>query len=64
MNSNSIPSDVKSYHEFCAYFGLKQLINVPTRTTTSSSTIIDDILARYPERVTQCGVIYVSLSDH
>ena len=64
LNSKSIPSDVKSYHEFCTYFGLKQLIKVPTRTTTSSSTIIDHILASYPKRVTQCGVIDISLSDH
>ena len=64
LNSKSIPSDVKSYHEFCTFFGLKQLIKVPTRTTTSSSTIIDHILASYRERVTQCGVIDVSLSDH
>ena len=64
LNSKSIPNDVKSYHEFCTFFGLKQLIKVPTRTTTSSSTIIDHILASYPERVTQCGVIDISLSDH
>ena len=63
LNSKSIPSDVKSYHEFCTFFGLKQLIKVPTRTTTSSSTIIDHILASYPERVTQYEVIDISLSD-
>ena len=48
LNSKSIPSDVKSYHGFCTFFGLKQLIKVPTRTTTSSSTIIDHILASSP----------------
>ena len=55
---------MKSYLEFCKFFGLKQLIKVPARATTSSSTIIDHILASYPERVTQCGVIDVILSDH
>ena len=64
LNSKSILSDGKSYHECCTLFGLKQLIKVPKRTTTSSSTIIDYILASYPERVTQCGVTDVSLSDH
>ena len=65
MNSKSIPSDVKSYyHEFCTFFGLKQLIKVPARTTVSSTTIIDHNLASYPERVTKCGVIDISLSDH
>ena len=52
LNSKSIPNDVKSYHEFCTFFGLKQL-KVPTRTTTTSSTIIEHI-----------GVIDISLSDH
>ena len=49
FNSKTIPNDVKSYHEFCTFFGLKQLIKVPTKTTTSRSTIIDHILASYPE---------------
>ena len=31
LNNKSFPSDVKSYHEFCKFFGLKQLIIVPTR---------------------------------
>ena len=64
LNSKSVPSDVKSCHEFCTLIGLKQLIKVPTRTTTSSSTITDHILGSYSERVTQCGVIDISLSDH
>ena len=64
LNSKSTPNDVKSCHEFCTFFGLKQLIKAPTRTTTSSSTIINHLLASYPERVTQCGVIDISLSDH
>ena len=64
LNSKSISSDLKSYHKFCTFFGLKQLIKVLTRTTTSSSTIIEHILASYSERVTQCGVIDITLSDH
>ena len=45
-------------------FGLKQLIEVPTRVTCSSSTIIDHILASFPNRFLQQGVIDVGLSDH
>ena len=45
-------------------FGLKQLIEVPTRVTCSSSTIIDHILASFPNRISQQGVIDVGLSDH
>ena len=64
LQNQSIPSDIKKYHEFCAMFGLKQLIEVPTRVTCSSSTIIDHILANFPNRVLRQGVIDVGLSDH
>ena len=47
----------------CFFFSFKQLIIVPTRVTPSSSTIIDDILASFHERVTQSGVINIDLSD-
>ena len=45
-------------------FGLKQLIEVPTCVTCSSSTIIDHVLASFPNRVSQQSVIDVGLSDH
>ena len=45
-------------------FSLKQFIEVPTRVTCSSSTIIDHILASFPNKVSQQGVIDVGLSDH
>ena len=64
LNSKSIPSYVKCYYEFCIFFGLKQLIEVPARTATSSSTVIDHISVSYLERATQCRVIGISLSDH
>ena len=64
LNSKSNPSYVKTYHVFCTFFGLKQLIEVPTRTTTSSSTVIDHISLSYVERATQSRVIGISLSDH
>ena len=51
LQSQSIPSDFKKYCEFCTMFGLKQLIEIPTRVTCSSSTIIDHILASFPDRV-------------
>ena len=37
--------------------GIKQLIEVPTRVTCSSSTIIDHILASFPNRVSQQSVM-------
>ena len=60
----SVPNDVKNYFDFCTMFGLKQLIESPTRITCSSSSIIDHILASFPDRVTQQGILNVGLSDH
>ena len=65
--SQSIPSDIKKYHELCTMVSLKHLIEVPARVTVSSSTIIDHILASFPNiywQVSQQGVIDVELSDH
>ena len=64
LNNKSIPSDVKSYFQFCTFFGLHQLIKVPALVTCNSAAIIDHILANCPERVTQQGIIDVGLSDH
>ena len=64
LKNKSIPSEVKSYYEFCTFFSLHQLIKVPTRLTCNSATFIDYILASYPERLTQHGIIDVELSDH
>ena len=64
LQSQPIPSDIKKYYEFCTIFGLKQLIEVPTRVTCSSSTIIDQILASFPDRVSHQNVIDVGLSGH
>ena len=50
--------------EFCAMFGLKQLIEAPTCVTCSSSTIMNHILASLPNRVSHQGVIDVGLSNH
>ena len=55
---------IQKYQEFCNVFNLKQLISHPTRITFSSSTIIDHILASYPDRVSQKGIIDIGISDH
>ena len=56
LNNKSVYGDVKSYHEFYTNFELKRLIKVPTRVTSSSSRIIEHILASFPKKVTQSGV--------
>ena len=54
----------KATINFVLFFDLHQLIKAPTRITCNSATVIDHILASYPERVTQQGIIDVGLSDH
>ena len=64
VSCQSVPNEVKNYFDFCTMFGLKQLIESPTRITCSSSYVIDHILASFPDRVTQRGILNVGLSDH
>ena len=54
----------KKYLEFCKTFGLKQIIKSPTRVTPNISTLIDHILTNANEKITQCGLINIELSDH
>ena len=60
--SNTIPYDVRKYQEFCNFFSLKQFISCPTHISCRSSTI-DNILASYPDRVSQKRIIDIGLSD-
>ena len=41
--------EIKKYTEFCSTYGFKQLIKGPTRTTRSTSTLIDHILTNTDE---------------
>ena len=44
-------------------FGLNQLNESPTRITWSSSSIIDQILLSFPDRLTQPEILNVGLFD-
>ena len=59
-----ISSDIKNYIEFHSTLGLKQLIKVPKRITSNTSTLIDHILTSSSEKVVQAGITETSLSDH
>ena len=64
LKLSHVLSDVHSYHEFCTFFRLNQVLKVPTRVTSRSSTTIYHILASYPERVSQSGVTNTGFSDN
>ena len=55
---------LKKYAEVLNMFGLKQLINSPTRVTRKSSTIIDHVLCNTSNKICNYGTIVVGLSDH
>ena len=54
----------KRYLELCKTFGFKQILKSPTRVTLSTSSLIDHILKNTNEKIAQCGLINVGLSDH
>ena len=64
LSCHSVPNDVKNYFDFCTMFGLKQLIESPTRITCSIPFIMDHILESFLDRVTQQGILNFALSDH
>ena len=55
---------IKQYNEFCSIYGLKQLINCPTRITCNTSTLIDHILTNAQDNISQSVVINTAISDH
>ena len=56
--------EIKEYTEFCSTYGFKQLIKGPSRTTCSTSTLIDNILTNTQEYISQSGIIVITVSDH
>ena len=64
VSSKFLSSDIKNYHQFCTMHGLKHLLKNPTRVTCSTSTLNDYVLASFPSRVCNKGVIDVGISDH
>ena len=63
---NRIPSTslVSQYKLFCQRYSLEQVFKHATRTTCSSSTLIDHILTNSREKISQSGVIDIGISDH
>ena len=61
--TNKISLEVKTKLEFCKTFGFKQIIKSPTRVTLITSSLIDHILTNTNEKIAQCELINVGLSD-
>ena len=55
--------DNRDFKSLLNIFGLKQVIAEPTRTTETSSTLIDLIITNRPENITKKGVFLNSIAD-
>ena len=51
-------------HEIEILYGMRQLINSPTRVTLTTSTLVDVIFSTEHESYIVTGVYNISLSDH
>ena len=58
-----IPAVGKQYKEFCSSFSLTQLIDSPTRITSTSLSVIYHVLTNSREKNSNSGVIELALSD-
>ena len=58
------PLSSNPLHQIEILYGMRQLINSPTRVTLTTSTIIDVMFSTEHESHAVTGVYDISLSDH
>ena len=63
-HGQNVPPQSTSYLDFCFFFSLEQLIFILTRVTSKTATFTDHILTNCSQKVSQCGVIELGISDH
>ena len=59
----NFPPLAKGYLDFCFSFSLKQLISIPTRVANKTPTLIDYVLTDSSQKVSQCSIIELGISD-
>ena len=52
------------YSEILSLFGCEQVIDVPTRITPNSSSLIDHVVTNVKDLVQESGIINIGFSDH
>ena len=62
-NGHNLPPLTKGYLEFYFSFALEQLISVPFRVTRKTASLKDPVLTSYSQKVSQCGVTELDISD-
>lgn len=61
LEQNSITKKLKDVSNS---FGVKWLVNTPTRITRNSSTSIDNIITNLPDDKVKTEILFTELSDH
>jgi len=66
INYNFVNSETSNvtWNNITNAFNLTQLVDKPTRVTSTTSTIIDHVYSNYPCDITDINVPVLSLSDH
>ena len=64
ISANPQNHQTKNFLELCNLNQYSQLIQVPTRVTASSSTLIDLFLTNNPCKFSHHGVSHIGISDH
>ena len=66
LNNRAFPQNglFNKYKEFISTFGLNQLIRVPSRVTSNTSSLLDHVLTNAYDKITHYGSLEISLSDH
>ena len=64
VNEDEGRTENKALKDLCDRFCLFNQITEPTRVTEKSKSLIDVILASYPERFATCGNLHLGVSDH
>ena len=57
-------SDARKLQFLSSLYQLDQLINEPTRVTTTSTTLIDLFFTNKQQNIMQSGVVHIGISDH
>ena len=64
LNQLEINNYTKEMDHICQTYNLQQLIDIPTRITSSTSSLIDLLYVSEPSYIAESGVFQLSISDH
>lgn len=64
LSKFKINNDTREMENICQIYNLQQLIDIPTRATNLTSSLIDLLYVSEPLYISEAGVFQLSISDH